>query len=78
MRIRLASRLRGCPPQRVDNATTKAAVARLMASRRTRCRRFNDAVCVCVGEVRTPADPAQPEPDLVVDVAELIWEPIPD
>jgi hypothetical protein len=41
-------------------------------------RRLNDAVCVCVGEVRAPADPAQPEPDLVLDVAELIWEPIAD
>jgi len=41
-------------------------------------RRLNDCVCVCVGEVRTPADPAQPEPDLVLDVAELIWEPIAD
>ncbi len=41
-------------------------------------RRFNDAVCVCVGEVRTPADPGQAEPDLVLDVAELIWEPIAD
>jgi hypothetical protein len=39
-------------------------------------RRLNDAVCVCVGEVRAPDDPAQPEPDLVLDVAELIWEPI--
>jgi hypothetical protein len=39
-------------------------------------RRLNDAVCVCVGEVRTPADPLQREPDLVLDVAELIWEPI--
>jgi len=39
-------------------------------------KRLNDAVCVCVGEVRTPADPAQHEPDLVLDVAELIWEPI--
>ena len=38
--------------------------------------RLNDAVCVCVGEVRTPADPDRPEPDLVLDVAELIWEPI--
>ena len=28
--------------------------------------------------VRTPADPAQPEPDLVLDVAELIWEAIAD
>jgi hypothetical protein len=43
-----------------------------------RYRRLNDAVCVCVGEVRAPADPAQPEPDLVLDVAELIWEPIAD
>jgi hypothetical protein len=39
-------------------------------------RRLNDAVCVCVGEVRAPADPAQAGPDLVMDVAELIWEPI--
>ena len=41
-------------------------------------RRLNDAVCVCVGEVRAPADPDQAEPDLVVDVAELIWEAIAD
>jgi hypothetical protein len=41
-----------------------------------RYRRLNDAVCVCVGEVRAAADPAQPEPDLVIDVAELVWEPI--
>ena len=41
-------------------------------------RRLNDVVCVCVGEVRAPADPDQLEPDLVVDVAELIWEPIAD
>jgi hypothetical protein len=38
--------------------------------------RLNDAVCVCTGEVRTPGDPAQAGPDLVMDVAELIWEPI--
>jgi hypothetical protein len=38
--------------------------------------RLNDAVCVCVGEVRA-ARPGQPGPDLVMDVAELIWEPIP-
>lgn len=41
-------------------------------------RRLNDVVCVCIGEVRTPSDPDQPGPDLVVDVAELIWEPIAD
>jgi len=38
-------------------------------------RRLNDVVCVCVGEVRRP-DPAQAEPDLVLDVAELVWEPM--
>jgi hypothetical protein len=40
--------------------------------------RLSDAVCVCVGEVRAPADPDQPEPDLVVDVAEVVWESIAD
>lgn len=40
-------------------------------------RRLNDAVCVCVGEVRAVAAPAL-APDLVLDVAELIWEPIDD
>src|ERR1700712_578056 len=40
--------------------------------------RLNDAVCVCVGEVRMPTVPSQREPDLVLDVAELIWEPIAD
>jgi hypothetical protein len=40
-------------------------------------RRLNDVVCVGVGEVRTPVDPAQ-EAELVLDVAELIWEPIAD
>jgi len=40
------------------------------------CRRLNDVVCV--GEVRAPSDPGQLEPDLVIDVAELIWEPIAD
>ena len=41
-------------------------------------RRLNDTVCVCVGEVRARADAEQPEPDLVLDVAELIWEQIAD
>jgi len=40
-----------------------------------RYRRLNDVMCVCVGEVRVPAAPAG-EPDLVMDVAELVWEPI--
>lgn len=40
--------------------------------------RLNDAVCMCVGEVRAARDAAQREPDLVVDVAELIWEAIPE
>lgn len=38
-----------------------------------RYRRLNDAVCVCVGEVRAPVDPQRGGPDLVVDVAELVW-----
>ncbi len=41
-------------------------------------RRLNDVVCVCVGEVRAPSDPNQEDADLVLDVAELVWEPIPD
>jgi len=41
-----------------------------------RYRRLDDVVCVCVGEVRAAADPEAPSPDLVVDVAELVWEPI--
>jgi hypothetical protein len=40
--------------------------------------RLNDAVCVCIGEVRRPRDPNQVDADLVLDVAELIWEPIAD
>jgi hypothetical protein len=43
-----------------------------------RYRRLNDAVCVCVGEVRATADPNEVGPDLVMDVAELIWEPVVD
>ena len=34
--------------------------------------------CVCTGEVRASSDPSRPGPDLVIDVAELIWEPIAD
>jgi len=40
--------------------------------------RLNDAVCVGVGEVRASGTPGLAGPDLVVDVAELIWEPIAD
>jgi len=40
--------------------------------------RLNDEVCVCTGEVRAPGDAGQAGPDLVIDVAELIWEPIAD
>ena len=39
-------------------------------------RRLNDVVCVCVGEVRASAQPDGESPELVLDVAELIWEPI--
>lgn len=38
-------------------------------------RRLNDVQCVCVGEVRSSGDPEE-GPTLVIDVAELIWEPI--
>ena len=41
-----------------------------------RYRRRTDVVCVCVGEVRSSADPERRSPDLVMDVAELVWEPI--
>jgi hypothetical protein len=41
-----------------------------------RYRRLNDTVCTCVGEVRSPGDLTRGRPDLVVDIAELIWEPI--
>ncbi len=41
-----------------------------------RYRRLNDTICVCVGEVRAQASPDERGPDLVLDVAELIWEPI--
>ena len=41
-------------------------------------RRLNDAVCFCTGEVRASSEPGQPEPDLFLDVAELIWEPVAD
>jgi hypothetical protein len=43
-----------------------------------RYRRLNDVVCVCAGEVRVHDDPTRDSPDLVIDVAELIWEPIAD
>jgi hypothetical protein len=36
-------------------------------------RWLNDVVCVGAGEVRTRADGSGP--DLVIDVAELVWEP---
>jgi hypothetical protein len=41
-----------------------------------RYRRLNDTVCVCAGEVRASEDLNQDSSDLVIDVAELIWEPI--
>lgn len=40
--------------------------------------RLNDTVCACVGEVRAPTDSDQDGPSLVIDVAELIWEPVAD
>lgn len=43
-----------------------------------RYKRLNDVVCVCAGEVRAPTDPGRESSDLVLDVAELVWEPIDD
>jgi hypothetical protein len=40
-----------------------------------RFRRLNDAVCACAGEVRTQEGSATV---LVLDVAELVWEPVVD
>ena len=49
------------------------------ASDSERYRRLNDVVCVCVGEVRAASDRSTKDsPDLVMDVAELVWEPIAD
>jgi hypothetical protein len=42
-----------------------------------RYRHLNDVLCVCVGEVRAPQEPAA-QTSLVLDVAELVWEPIAD
>src|SRR3954454_6342283 len=39
-------------------------------------RRLNDVVCVCVGEVRAAPQPDSEAAALVIDVAELVWEPI--
>jgi len=39
-------------------------------------RRLNDVVCMSAGEVRAATGPDQQGPDLVVDIAELVWEPI--
>jgi hypothetical protein len=38
-------------------------------------RRLNDVVCACAGEVRSSDDPEQSS-ELVIDVAEVVWEPI--
>ena len=50
----------------------------LHLSDHARYRRLNDVVCVCVGEVRAAGDPSAPSPHLVMEVAELVWEPIAD
>jgi hypothetical protein len=41
-----------------------------------RYSRLNDVVCACVGEVRSSDDPNATSPVLVLDVAELVWEPM--
>ncbi len=42
----------------------------------TRYTWLNDVVCVGAGEVRTRAD--ENGTDLVIDLAELVWEPVAD
>ena len=37
---------------------------------------FRAVIETTAGEVRAPTDPDQQGPDLVVDIAELVWEPI--
>jgi hypothetical protein len=42
-----------------------------------RYRRLNDGICVIVGEVRRPpADVPQSDVWIVLEIAELIWEPL--
>jgi hypothetical protein len=56
---------------------TPVARAPLASQRRTTLLpTLDDVVCVCVGEVRAPSRPDQQEPDLVIDVAELVWEEV--
>ena len=62
---------------RADPSERRQIVGSVMhLSDNERYRRLNDVVCVCVGEVRATNDAQQQSPDLVIDVAELIWEPI--
>jgi len=48
----------------------------LHVSDHPRYRRLNDTVCVCVGEVRALAVAGRSSSQIVLDVAELVWEPI--
>lgn len=41
-------------------------------------RRLNDVVCVWVGEVRSALNPELSGSELVLDIAELVWEPLED
>ena len=41
----------------------------------TRYQRLNDVICVCTGEVRPAAGGST---DLIIDIAELLWEPVAD
>jgi len=70
---------RSCSNGMAMAAPTRWAGARSSARSSKRARepysRLNDAVCVSVGEVRKPEDP-EGEVELVVDIGELIWEPI--
>jgi hypothetical protein len=71
-----------CPPRHVRYGRAYPAGRRQIAGSvlhladSDRYSRLNDVVCVCSGEVRASNVSDQESPDLVMDVAELIWEPM--
>jgi hypothetical protein len=76
----ISGRFRGTnfPQRRTPEGPFRPDLRAVIETDYERYRRLNDVVCVCVGEVRKPLDSDREVPDLVMDVAELIWEPIAD
>jgi len=60
------------PTHRVDGRSSAASFTSATAN----ATAGSTTLYACVGEVRAPNDPNQDSPELVIDVAELIWEPI--